>query len=95
MPDDELPKLPGPSKTYQFFSIGFGILIGVLLLVFVVREWVHTSKLANPSVDFTNYLNSHGFLASPATSSEELVLPRTSMLVDHAEACSATIACGA
>jgi hypothetical protein len=70
MPDDELPKLPGPSKSYQFFSIGFGILIGVLLLVFVVREWVHTSKLANPSVDFTKYLNSHGFLASPATPSK-------------------------
>ncbi len=58
--ESTLPRLPDSSRGYKIATIGFGILLSALMLLFVVQQWRDTYKIVQPAKHFSEYLNDHG-----------------------------------
>jgi hypothetical protein len=62
--DSSLPPLPQPSRGYRFATVGFGILLTVLMVIFIVRQVRWTHAIVQPVEVYANYLNKHGVKTS-------------------------------
>jgi hypothetical protein len=58
--DSSLPPLPQPSRGYRFATIGFGILLTALMVLFIVKQVKWTFQIVQPVEAYANYLNHHG-----------------------------------
>ncbi len=58
--DSSLPPLPQPSRGYRFATIGFGILLTALMVLFIVKQVKWTYQVVQPVEAYANYLNHHG-----------------------------------
>lgn len=60
MSSEDLPKLPQSSQTYRFVTIGFGILLIVLLIAFIYEQSRQTYNVVKPVKDYSDSLGKHG-----------------------------------
>jgi len=60
MAPEEEPRLPEPSRRSNVVTVGFGILITVILVCFVVQQWMQAAAIARPVDKFHKKLGSSG-----------------------------------
>ncbi|HEY2147383.1 MAG TPA: hypothetical protein VGH32_05565 [Pirellulales bacterium] len=60
MSSEDLPKLPQSSRTYRVVTIGFGILLIVLLIAFIIEQSRETYNVVKPVKDYSESLGRHG-----------------------------------
>ncbi len=53
-------RLPTPSRTWNRIQVGFGILLAIGMLGFVISQWVYVAKFAGPADTFTKKLSNQG-----------------------------------
>jgi hypothetical protein len=65
MSSEDLPKLPESSRTYRVVTVGFGILLIVLLIAFIIQQSRQTYNLVKPVKDYSESLGKHGMKSHP------------------------------
>ncbi|HKD36323.1 MAG TPA: hypothetical protein VKB78_05965 [Pirellulales bacterium] len=65
MSSEDLPKLPESSRTYRIVTVGFGFLLIVLLIAFIIQKSREIHTIVRPIQQYSESLARHGMRSEP------------------------------